>query len=105
MPSPPQRRHRAAVRALPRSPPLLQAAAAWWGRHAWRMACLQTAGVLFMHFDMLLNVRRFHAAPFDAAWTLRAGLVTAFRDPCCLPLRSAALERDGQGRGRRALCE
>ena len=39
--------------------------------------------ILFMHFDLLLNVRRFHTARFDAFWTLRAGLAPQHIEPCC----------------------
>ena len=46
--------------------------------------------LLFMHFDLLLNVRRFHSARFDAFWTLRAGLTPKHVDPCCYALSSPA---------------
>ena len=45
----------------------------------------QPVGLMYMHFDVLLNVRRFHGSPHGSVWTLRAGLNPKMRDPCCYP--------------------
>eukprot|EP00966_Prymnesium_polylepis_P106285 2462231-Prymnesium_polylepis.1 len=61
--------------------------------HRALLANPDASGVLFLHFDVVFNVRRFHAGvDVDAFWTPRGGLPRSARDPCCYPVSNL---RDG----------
>ena len=51
------------------------------------------AGIVYMHADFVLNVRRFAGAPLADIWTARAGLSGRYRDPCCYPLDNPIFRR------------
>ena len=75
-------------RASPMTAHAQYAAAMLQARDDARARGLAIRGVLSMHFDVLLNVRRFQGVPLDEfVWSMRAGLASrGGGPPCCYPI-------------------